>query len=279
LEVVCGVCGREVVPERMRSRRAVAAAPPTRHASACRGRGWGASGAHPALSARLPGWILAESLGAPRNHCKPPRSSSGRGIGPFTGTARSRASPYPVADSRRRMRGAYERGAGPDGARSTARPDAGVQSGSEAGARPSAGAEPDLESEPVSGAGAQAPGTRRWGRRIAQATLCAVSLALLEAALERSPARGAEPAFLGFLRVLVDHPLRSWLALTLLWAGLGKAGFQPGPDEPPGAPSPSPGPSPAGPGARQRTSPGPSNHTYGYGTLGVTVDCAEPDRG
>jgi hypothetical protein len=130
---------------------------------------------------------------------------------------------------------------------------------------------------PVSAAPLQPPARRRVSRPAALAGGCALVVVLLSASLSRCPAGRDEAAVLGFARVLIDHPFRSWLALSLLGVGLR------------GARRPIPGPATphAGePGARmsdsgdplQELSPNPSNRTYDYGSLGLTADYTEAEQ-
>lgn len=84
---------------------------------------------------------------------------------------------------------------------------------------------------PVSAAHREPPAQRRVIRPAALAGGCALVVVLLSASLSRCPAGRDEPAVLGFARVLIDHPFRSWLALSLLGVGLRRS--PPGPATPP----------------------------------------------
>ncbi len=115
---------------------------------------------------------------------------------------------------------------------------------------------------PASATPLQPPARRRVSRPAALAGGCALVVALLSISLSRCPAGHDEAAVLGFARVLIDHPFRSWLALSLLGVGLRRS---PPAGEPGARLSPSDDP-------LQERAPNPSNRTYDYGTLGLRAD-------
>ncbi|MDP6538944.1 MAG: hypothetical protein QF903_06760 [Planctomycetota bacterium] len=90
-----------------------------------------------------------------------------------------------------------------------------------------------VASEPLAGRPASpadpgvGPPGRSRRRALAVAAALALSICLLRLVMAHLPAPAGELALVGWLRVAADHPVRSWLALTLFWAGM--AGAEPDP--------------------------------------------------